>query len=92
MSKEDLINAALKAVVEGDDDAAEDVANKVIAEGLDPLEMISEGLAKGMIKVGDLFAKEEYALPQVLLSGDHAAVRGWRLERSRERERTVEGG
>lgn len=68
MSKEDLINAALKAVVEGDDDAAEDVANKVIAEGLDPLEMISEGLAKGMIKVGDLFAKEEYALPQVLLS------------------------
>ena len=68
MSKEDLINAALKAVVEGDDDAAEDVANKVIAEGLDPLEMISEGLAKGMIKVGDLFAREEYALPQVLLS------------------------
>jgi trimethylamine corrinoid protein len=68
MSKEELINAALKAVVEGDDDAAVDVANKVIAEGLDPLELISEGLAKGMIKVGDLFAKEEYALPQVLLS------------------------
>ena len=68
MSREDLIKAALKAVVDGDEEAAVDVANKVIAEGLDPVEFISEGLAKGMITVGDLFAKEEYALPQVLLS------------------------
>ncbi len=68
MSKEDLIKAAIKAVVEGDDDAAVDVANKVIAEGLNPMEIIGEGFAKGMIEVGDLFAKEDYALPEVLLS------------------------
>ena len=68
MSREDLIKAALQAVVDGDEKAAVDVANKVIAEGHDPLDFISEGLAKGMITVGDLFAKEEYALPQVLLS------------------------
>jgi trimethylamine corrinoid protein len=68
MSREDLIKAALKAVVDGDEEAAVDIANKVIAEGLDPLDFISEGFAKGMISVGDLFAKEEYALPQVLLS------------------------
>ena len=68
MSREDLIKAALKAVVDGDEEAAVDIASKVIAEGLDPVDFISEGLAKGMITVGDLFAKEEYALPQVLLS------------------------
>jgi len=68
MSREDLIKAALKAVVDGDEEAAVDIANKVIAEGLDPVDFISEGLAKGMITVGDLFAREEYALPQVLLS------------------------
>ena len=68
MSKEDLIKAAIKAVVEGDDDAAVDIANKVIAEGLDPMEFIGEGFAKGMIKVGELFSKEDYALPEVLLS------------------------
>jgi len=68
MSREDLIKAALKAVVDGDEEAAVDIAKKVIAEGLDPVDFISEGLAKGMITVGDLFAKEEYALPQVLLS------------------------
>ena len=68
MSREDLIKAAVEAVIKGDEEAAVGVANKVVAEGLDPIEIISEGFAKGMITVGDLFAKEEYALPQVLLS------------------------
>ena len=68
MSKEDLIKAAIEAVIKGDENAAVDIANKVIAEGIDPLEIISEGFAKGMITVGDLFAKEDYALPEVLLS------------------------
>ena len=68
MSREDLIKAAVEAVIKGDEEAAVGVANKVVAEGLDPIEIISEGFAKGMITVGDLFANEEYALPQVLLS------------------------
>jgi trimethylamine corrinoid protein len=68
MSKEDLIKAAIEAVIKGDEKAAVDVANRVIAEGLDPLDIISDGFAKGMITVGDLFAKEDYALPEVLLS------------------------
>ena len=68
MSREDLIKAAIEAVIKGDEEAAVGVANKVISEGLNPIEIISEGFAKGMITVGDLFAKEEYALPQVLLS------------------------
>jgi trimethylamine corrinoid protein len=68
MSKEDLIKAAVEAVLKGDEEAAVDVANKVIAEGLNPIEIIDKGFAKGMILVGDLFAKEEYALPEVLLS------------------------
>jgi trimethylamine corrinoid protein len=70
MSKDDLIKAAIQAVVAGDDEAAVDVANKVIAEGLNPIEIIAEGFAAGMIKVGDLFAREDYALPEVLLSAD----------------------
>jgi corrinoid protein of di/trimethylamine methyltransferase len=68
MSKEDLIKAAVEAVLKGDEEAAVDVANKVIAEGLNPIEIIDKGFAKAMILVGDLFAKEDYALPEVLLS------------------------
>jgi len=65
---EDLIKAAIDAVTKGDEEAAVDVANKVVAEGLNPVDIIDKGFARGMIIVGDLFAKEEYALPQVLLS------------------------
>ena len=70
MSRENLINDSIRSVIEGDEDAAIMVANAVIAEGINPVEIISEGFAKGMIKVGDLFENEEYALPEVLLSAD----------------------
>lgn len=33
-----------------------------------------------------------WGVPDVLLSGDHERVRGWRLERSRERGETASGG
>ena len=58
----------MKLSLKGDEEAAVDVANKVIAEGLNPIEIIDQGFAKAMIMVGDLFAKEDYALPEVLLS------------------------
>ncbi len=70
MSKENLINDSIRSVIEGDEDAAITVANAIIAEGINPVEIISKGFAKGMIKVGDLFENEEYALPEVLLSAD----------------------
>jgi corrinoid protein of di/trimethylamine methyltransferase len=70
MSNENLINEAIRSVVAGDEDAAVKVANTVIAEGINPIGIISEGFAQGMIKVGDLFANEEYALPEVLLCAD----------------------
>ena len=70
MSNEDLIRAAVQSVIDGNEDAAKEVANQIISEGINPIDIINQGFAKGMIKVGDLFAKEEYALPEVLLSAD----------------------
>ena len=70
MNQENLIKEAIQSVIAGDKEAATTVANTVIAEGINPIEVISEGFGQGMIKVGDLFANEEYALPEVLLSAD----------------------
>ena len=70
MSSEDLIIAAVQSVIDGNEDAAKAVADRIISEGINPVDVINEGFARGMIKVGDLFAKEEYALPEVLLSAD----------------------
>jgi dimethylamine corrinoid protein len=70
MSMENLISEAIRSIVNGDEDAATKVANTVIAEGKNPINVINDGFAQGMIKVGDLFAREEYSLPEVLLSAD----------------------
>ena len=70
MGTENLIGEAIRSIVDGDEDAATKIADTVIAEGINPIDVINDGFAQGMIKVGDLFAKEEYSLPEVLLSAD----------------------
>ncbi len=70
MSKEDLIKQAAKALLDGDEDAAVEVANKVIEEGINPVEMINKGFTPGMIEVGNLFNNEEISLPEVLLAAE----------------------
>ena len=70
MSKEDLLKQAKQAVIEGDEEVAEAMANKVIAEGINPVEIINEGLSPAMTEVGDGFAKEEIPLPRVLIAAE----------------------
>jgi trimethylamine corrinoid protein len=70
MSKEDLLKEARQAVLEGDEEAAVAVAKKVIAEGVNPVEIINEGLSPAMTEVGDGFANEEIPLPGVLVAAE----------------------
>ncbi len=70
MSKEDVLKKAMNAVIDGDPDAALAAANQAIAEGINPVEVISEGLSLGMTKVGDLFNNEEISLPFVIVAAD----------------------
>lgn len=70
MSKEDLIKLARQSVLDGDEEAAESVANKIIAEGINPVEIINEALSPAMTEVGDGFAKEEISLPGVLVAAE----------------------
>ena len=70
MSKEDLLKQARQAVIEGDEEAAEAMARKVIAEAINPVEIIHEGLSPAMTEVGDGFANEEIPLPGVLVAAE----------------------
>lgn len=70
MGKEDVLKKAMNAVMEGDEEAAVAAANQAIAEGINPVEVISEGLSAGMTKVGDLFNNEEISLPFVIVAAD----------------------
>lgn len=70
MSKEALIERAIQVVVDGDEEAAEELAREVIAAGVDPVEIINRGLTVGMTQVGDLFNNEEIPLPFVIVAAE----------------------
>lgn len=47
-----------------------ETVDRVLAEGVSPAEIISEGLSPGLEIVGDKFEKGEFFLPELMLSGD----------------------
>jgi 5-methyltetrahydrofolate--homocysteine methyltransferase len=57
------------AVVKGQSDQARSAAKKALEEGIPPLEIISEGLAKGVREVGDKFGEGEVFLVELIASG-----------------------
>lgn len=70
MATEEILNALANAVVEGDDDLAEEFAQKALDEGVDAYEAIVDGLAKGMNIVSDQYEKGEAFVPSLLLAAD----------------------
>ncbi|WP_440956913.1 uroporphyrinogen decarboxylase family protein [Methanosarcina sp. Mfa9] len=70
MAKEDILNALADAVVEGDDDIAEEFAQKALDEEVDAYEAIVDGLAKGMKIISDMYERGEAFVPSLLLAAD----------------------
>jgi len=66
--KEQYLADAKKAIREADQDKAEEIANKAIAEGIDPVELLEEGFVAGITEVGMLFEEEKIFLPELMLS------------------------
>lgn len=59
-----------QGVLDMDEVLVTELAQKLLAEGGDALDAITNGLAKGMEQAGDLFDKEEYFVPELLLCAD----------------------
>ncbi|UOY10738.1 B12-binding domain-containing protein [Methanonatronarchaeum sp. AMET6-2] len=67
----DEILAKLKEAVENQDiEMAKEWTQKGIDEGMPVKDIIQDGLAKGMEKVGDQFEKAEVYLPEVMMAAD----------------------
>jgi methanogenic corrinoid protein MtbC1 len=58
------------AVVAFDEELTIRLANEAIALEIDAYEAIMKGLASGMHTVGELYAKQEYFVPELLLCAD----------------------
>lgn len=70
MSREAIINDAIESIVKCDQDAAVEIAKRALAEGLDPVEVLTDGYSAGIRKVGDLFGRGELFLPELMLAAD----------------------
>jgi 5-methyltetrahydrofolate--homocysteine methyltransferase len=73
MSQE-MFDKLAHAVIEGESEDAEALAKAALDQGLDPLQCITEGLTKGIEKVGELFATGEYYLPELIIGADAMKV------------------
>jgi len=70
MLKEDLINKIMEAIVNLQLEEALEYAKKAVDVGVDPQEIISNSIVKGMEIVGEKFEKGEYFLSELIAAGE----------------------
>jgi corrinoid protein of di/trimethylamine methyltransferase len=70
MSTDELYQAMSQSVIEGEPEQAEELAQKAVSLGLDPLEVIDHGYTYGMNVLGERFAQGEVFLPHLVMGGE----------------------
>jgi corrinoid protein of di/trimethylamine methyltransferase len=69
-TKEELFEKLKNGVVEYQEEEVKEASQQALDDGYDALEMIMDGLAAGMEIVGDLYDRNEYFVPEVLMCAD----------------------
>lgn len=69
-TKEELLEKLKTGVIEYQEDMVKEAAQQALDDGYVPLEMIMDGLAAGMEVVGELYDRNEYFVPEVLMCAD----------------------
>ena len=70
MSEKEILKKLAQAVIDGEPEDAVELAQQALAQGLDPLTCINQGLTAGIERVGELFAEGEYYLPDLIIGGE----------------------
>ena len=68
MSKEAIMEKAKQSIVEADEDIAMEALAEAEAEGVDLVELLSDGYSAGMKELGDLFGMGEIFLPELIFA------------------------
>jgi corrinoid protein of di/trimethylamine methyltransferase len=90
----ELFQKMAQSIIDGDSDVAVELAKQAIAQGIDPLEAISNGFVIGVNKVGEAFSIGDVFLPELVMAGDamKAAVEALEPEmKKRGAERQILG-
>lgn len=67
---EELYNKLAQAVIDGESEDAEALAQQALDQGVDPLACINQGLMVGIQEVGELFSMGDYFLPELIIGAD----------------------
>jgi trimethylamine corrinoid protein len=70
MTEQELFSKMQTAVIEGNKDEAEALAREAVEKQLDLNEVVEKGYIPGIQKVGDLWEKGEYFLPELITSAE----------------------
>jgi trimethylamine corrinoid protein len=68
--KKDILERLKNGVIQYDEDSVKAAAQEALDEGMDANEAIFDGLVSGMEEVGELFEKQEYFVPELLMCAD----------------------
>jgi methanogenic corrinoid protein MtbC1 len=69
-SRKDILERMIDIIVSYEEERVEEVCREALDAGIDPNEAILEGLAAGMRRAGELYDRQEYGIPEVLLCAD----------------------
>ena len=67
---EELYEQMKQSVIDGEVEDAERLAQEGLDAGIAPGDILDKGFVKGIEEVGDLFARGEFFLPELLVSAD----------------------
>ena len=89
MSKQEILQRLMQAVIDMDKAKSRLVAEEALKEGIQPFEAISKGLSLGMKRVGEMWNAMEVFLPEVMASVQafYAGLEVFRPHLSKEGDR-----
>jgi len=67
---EELYKQMAQSIIDGDSDAAVELAKKAIETKIHPLDAITKGFVLGVNHIGELFGKGEAFLPELVMAGE----------------------
>lgn len=65
-----ILEQITSAVVECDEETTPKLVEQALAEGIEPVKILQEGLLTGMTRVGELFRDGEYFVPEMLIAAE----------------------
>lgn len=74
MIEDQILTEAKQLIIDQNKDKAIELTNRVISDGLDPMELMTNGFIPGINEVGDLFGRGQLFLPELIQASEAMKV------------------